>query len=443
MSRRLCSLWLLCALCGCEAKSTAPPAAGAGTPAASKPGPVAASSPEAPAKINDMASEPEKNAAANDAAPATEPERSESTKAVAANDKLQETASSAGKPKDGPKGEPKGEAPKEEEKGLTVQEAFALAQPLMQKQDVAGVVKVLERALPGNPNDANLLLRLAQFNAMLASANPQKQDYSKHQQAGVYARRALKASPQFAENAAVQNMVAPMFYNEACALALEKKSEEAIKALKEAVDIGFKDMALLDKDTDLESLRSLPEYAEFRTQAEATLKARAEAARAALEKEVEDMLASNKPFDFDFDLSDIEGEPIKKADFEGKVLIVDVWGTWCPPCRAEIPHFVELLKNYREAGLEIVGLNSERVKDEDAALKLIKDFHKQNSMNYRCAPVSQEKLREIPEFNAFPTTMFFDRSGKVRARLVGYSDFEKLEIIVKKLLDEKVDNAGG
>src|SRR5262249_29822469 len=61
-----------------------------------------------------------------------------------------------------------------------------------------------------------------------------------------------------------------------------------------------------------------------------------------LAEEVDRLLKENEPFEFDFDLKDVNGQKLSKADFAGKVLIVDIWGTWCPPCRMEIPHFLEL-----------------------------------------------------------------------------------------------------
>ncbi len=159
-------------------------------------------------------------------------------------------------------------------------------------------------------------------------------------------------------------------------------------------------------------------------------------------REVDALFARNKSFDFDFELTDTDGKSIAMADFRGKVLVVvDVWGTWCPPCRREIPHFVALQQKFEEAGLAIVGLNSERVRDQQQALTLVQDFRRKNAMNYRCALVNRDTLQKIPAFNAFPTTMFFDRNGNVRAKVVGYHDYGKLEIIVRKLLDEKIDGA--
>ena len=74
-----------------------------------------------------------------------------------------------------------------------------------------------------------------------------------------------------------------------------------------------------------------------------------------------------RSFPFDFEVTTLADRKLRKDDFAGRVLIVDVWATWCPPCRAEIPSFVKLQSKYEAAGLSIVGMNYERTKtDEDA-----------------------------------------------------------------------------
>lgn len=151
-----------------------------------------------------------------------------------------------------------------------------------------------------------------------------------------------------------------------------------MKALAEAVEYGFRDMALMDRDADLINVRALDSYAGFRTKLQTQLNAHAE-------KEAENVFAQNTPFDFEFNLTDTEGKPISLGDFPGKVVIVDVWGTWCPPCRMEIPHFVALQKKFADAGLVIVGLNSEGLPDPQKAVEHVQEFRKKEGMNYRCA----------------------------------------------------------
>src|SRR5690606_20246662 len=67
--------------------------------------------------------------------------------------------------------------------------------------------------------------------------------------------------------------------------------------------------------------------------------------------------ANAKKADLNFTVKDLEGRSVKLADFKGKVILLDFWATWCPPCKAEIPGFVELQEQYGEQGLQVVGVS--------------------------------------------------------------------------------------
>ncbi len=156
------------------------------------------------------------------------------------------------------------------------------------------------------------------------------------------------------------------------------------------------------------------------------------------------MLDENAPFAFDFDVKDVSGTRISKVDLAGKVLIVDLWGTWCPPCRKEIPHFVALNKKYQDRGLAIVGLNNEQTSDMAEAAAQVRKFCKSAGVTYPCAVVSDDFLAQIPNFQGFPTTLFIDRTGQVRLRVTGYHDISFLQAAVEALLqEESAAHAGG
>ena len=325
-----------------------------------------------------------------------------------------------------------------EENPKTTRDYFGEAQRLLEQGDMVGVVQTLEKAIPGDPENLNLLFTLADLLSKQALDDTTDGKFATFQKAAGYVKKAIQVQPEVAENPRVRELASKLIYNEACALAHEEKAAEALKSLNEAIGLGFNNLDLIESDADLANVRALDGYAEFKAQATETLRLEAEANRIKMKEEIDQLFAENQPFDFDFKLQDTDDKPIAMADFKGKVLIVDIWGTWCPPCKMEIPHFVALQKKFEEAGLAIVGLNQESPEPEQAN-KLINEFREQQQMNYRCALLNKSVMDQVPQFSGFPTTMFFDRTGKVRVKVVGYQDYEKLELIVQKLLDEKAE----
>ena len=90
---------------------------------------------------------------------------------------------------------------------------------------------------------------------------------------------------------------------------------------------------LLDIDAELDNLRKLPEFQKLQVTIE--------------RRNVEAMLASAKPHPFTFSLPDVDGKSVTLDDVKGEITIVDFWGTWCPPCRKEIPHLIDLANRYK------------------------------------------------------------------------------------------------
>lgn len=151
---------------------------------------------------------------------------------------------------------------------------------------------------------------------------------------------------------------------------------------------------------------------------------------------IEQEMSEFKSFEFNFDLAGTQaGQQLKLADMKGKVVVVDLWGTWCPPCRAEIPHFVRLQERLGPKGLQIVGLAFENEEGE-AAIKTVNDFMLREKFNYPCALGTEDVMKQVPNAEGFPTTVFIDRQGKVRMVMVGYQSALRLEAAVTKLLAE-------
>lgn len=130
----------------------------------------------------------------------------------------------------------------------------------------------------------------------------------------------------------------------------------------------------------------------------------------------------------DFSLFDVYGRKRNLSDFKGKVIILDFWATWCPPCRFEIPHFVELYEEYREKGLEIIGVSLDLNKAK------VEAFIEENGVNYPVLMGDRDVTELYGGIVSIPTTFILDRDGVMRKRYIGYRDKEVFESDIKQFL---------
>ncbi|HZN57096.1 MAG TPA: TlpA disulfide reductase family protein, partial [Planctomycetota bacterium] len=174
-----------------------------------------------------------------------------------------------------------------------------------------------------------------------ASSSYMKKEYEKSNE--MYAE-VLKLLPSVKEGS-VDKAQATIHYNMGCNFTLLGKKKDALHSLSRAVNYGFWNHDYMKKDPSLKELQGEKDFT------------------ALVEK------AKKAVFDLPFKSTDVlTGKAIERKDYEGKVVIFDVWGTWCPPCRAEIPSFVKLQKKFADKGLKIIGLTYERGLSEAAAL---------------------------------------------------------------------------
>jgi peroxiredoxin len=133
---------------------------------------------------------------------------------------------------------------------------------------------------------------------------------------------------------------------------------------------------------------------------------------------------------FDFAFPDLTGKTVSSKDpqFQGKVLIVALAGSWCPNCHDEAAFLAPLYKDYRAEGLEIVSLQFEHFGDFERAAQATQRFRQHYGIEYTTliAGVSDKdeaakKLPMLKAFVAFPTTVFIDRKGNVRKIHTGYT----------------------
>ena len=143
-----------------------------------------------------------------------------------------------------------------------------------------------------------------------------------------------------------------------------------------------------------------------------------------------------QPIPFNFDLADIQGGRISNTDFNGKVVVLDMWATWCGPCRKALPHYIELQKNHGNDGIAVLGVSMDQPNDPNGALTTVRDFAAQHKFNYPCAMGDQSFSAQVPGEQILPTTLFIDQRGRLRFIARGYHSYAKIEAITKFLASE-------
>jgi cytochrome c biogenesis protein CcmG/thiol:disulfide interchange protein DsbE len=133
----------------------------------------------------------------------------------------------------------------------------------------------------------------------------------------------------------------------------------------------------------------------------------------------------------DFVLADASGKLVKLSELRGQVVVLNFWATWCAPCAAEIPWFIEFQKSYESAGLTTLGVSL----DEDG-WKTVKPYVDGHHITYRVM-VGNDDVAQVYGANSLPTTFIIDRSGRIAVTHVGICGKGEYETDIRRVLDER------
>ena len=137
----------------------------------------------------------------------------------------------------------------------------------------------------------------------------------------------------------------------------------------------------------------------------------------------------------DFELVNLEGKKVTLADYKGKTVMLNFWATWCPPCKKEIPDFINMYSKYKEKGLVFVGIAGFKEN-----IDKIKTFVKEKGINYPILFVEPDAIKPLTEsyggIRGIPSTFLIDKEGIIRSKWVGSRTEEQFMEEISKYINK-------
>jgi thiol-disulfide isomerase/thioredoxin len=138
------------------------------------------------------------------------------------------------------------------------------------------------------------------------------------------------------------------------------------------------------------------------------------------------------------ELKAVTGAPIKLSSYAGKVFLVNLWATWCGPCRQETPELVKLHKEFKSQGVEVIGLSTE---NPEASADLVREFIHNYDVDYRVGWASNEVAITLMQGkDAIPQSFVISRTGRIVKRFVGFNAINtppQIRAAIEEALNDK------
>jgi len=222
-------------------------------------------------------------------------------------------------------------------------------------------------------------------------------------------------------------LLAPHLLASAYAHAAKKDEAQTLASLQAAFDAGF---------TDFASLKEHEMIAGYKSQAVMTLiNTRTANYKQELKVWARNSITNFQSFQFKFDVADIDAGRIRNSDYQGRILVLDLWATWCQPCREAIPDFVKLDEKFRDDNVDVVGISMDSPDDPRRSLKVVRKFVDKSNVEYAVAMGNRSVLNQLAPGQKLPTVLFIDTQGQVRYIAEGPHNFCQLSAITDQLLE--------
>ena len=225
------------------------------------------------------------------------------------------------------------------------------------------------------------------------------------------------------------DLLADPLMGNAYAKAIRNDVKGTLAAMKPAFNAGFTNFEALLENRYIKKLKS--------DKVNDLVQSKLMAYEDKLEKWARTSINGFRSFDFRFDVADIEAGRIRNSDFRGRILVLDLWATWCQPCREAIPHFVKLDKEFRRDNVDVVGISMDNPDDPGKSLKVVRKFVDKNGVEYAVAMGNRSVMNQLAPEQNLPTVLFIDTQGKVRYIAEGPHNFYQLAAITNELIKQE------
>ncbi len=130
----------------------------------------------------------------------------------------------------------------------------------------------------------------------------------------------------------------------------------------------------------------------------------------------------------DFTLQDLNGTDVTLSSMKGKVVLLEFWATWCPPCRASIPGIERLYEKYKDKGVVVLAVSM-----DDGGWDAVQSFVKEYGMKYTVLK-GNDAVSEKYQVRSIPMLLVVDKEGKIVKRYLGFGSDEDVERDIKAIL---------
>ncbi len=130
----------------------------------------------------------------------------------------------------------------------------------------------------------------------------------------------------------------------------------------------------------------------------------------------------------DFTLQDLNGKKVRLSDYKGKVVLLDFWATWCPPCRASIPGLEKIHKAYKDKGLVLLAISLDQGEWDS-----VKAFSAEYGITYTVLE-GNEDVSDKYQVRTIPMLLVINKEGRISKRYLGFGNDEDLEGYIRSIL---------